>query len=307
MKIKKEIAILLCFMICCPLSIMANGIYILFENDALFPESSDNNYTHGTEIGYTFFTEKSSISFGVNQLMYTPVKINNEEKPQKFERPWCGTLSLFLKHHQFISENLERSTSLNFGIMGDHSAAEQTQKFVHKLLDCREPKGWKWQMPSEIMLNATIDYYYLILNYNDFIDVKVNFGGDIGTTFINGYLGSEIRLGYNIPKSSFGAQQGISPKAFDKSGFFVYGFVGMGAEGVLHNATISDSFFRNREGWQERELEHLVFLWRGGLVIGHNKFGSISYVFEQRSDDFKEQNDGGMQWGLIKLDFSLSF
>jgi hypothetical protein len=199
--------------------------------------------------------------------------------------------------------------------MGPDAKSEESQRQVHKWIDCDEPEGWDNQMPNEPMFNVYQDRYYRLLHGTT--NSKFGYrlygivGGTIGTTFVNGRVGTELRGAYNIPRYSFPG--GIVAKGAHASWvhrlineFFIYCVGGIHEEMVLHNATIGDSLFRNREPGQERDLEFFVSESKHGIVTGFEHF-SLSYLYYDRAEEFRCQGDGGMEYGMIRIEFNKQF
>lgn len=85
------------------------GVAITIENDVFL--KTDNNYSHGTEVMWIDEHpdgEIFRIGYGIKQLMFTPTEITIKEN-QSNERPWCGTLSVFLETTGIYKEELVRN------------------------------------------------------------------------------------------------------------------------------------------------------------------------------------------------------
>lgn len=298
------------------LSSSFGGFVLTLEND--FFGDSDDNYSHGTEIEYNYWKHDGftpyRVGLGVNQLMFTPQDIGEPDLPPMTDRPWCGTLSVYYElWHRTNHEDVR--TRFEIGVLGPSSGAENSQVKVHEWLDCKTPMGWDHQMPDELMANIYHERYYRLWSQNIYgrwgYDIKPLYGFTFGTTYMNLRAGGQSRFGYNIPLNSFPG--GIAPKVvrgqglvLSDPGFFVYVVGSVEEMYVAHNATLGESYFENRESGQERELESMVFTYRYGLVTGIKNF-SFSYMWEERSEEFKEETDGGMGWGMIRLEFLYQF
>jgi len=294
------------------------GFVVTIENDIFC--GTDNNYSHGTEMEWVSsqMSDKDGpfrIGYGINQIMYTPIE-DSLAMPAKSEHPWCGTLTAYREtwiRSSFYSEEVR--TRIEIGVLGPASLNERSQRTVHRMINNDLPVGWDNQMPNEPMVNLYQDRYHLLwngnLNEHWGMDVKGIYGGTVGTTFINGRAGFQWRAGYNIPNNSMPG--GIEPKAIrdgevaaPSSGFFVYLMSDVTEMVVLHNATCGSSFFRDREPGQERTLEPLVNTYRYGIVIGYNDL-SFTYLIGHRSNEFDGQADGGMDWGMLRLEYLRQF
>lgn len=298
-------------------AIVQAGVIITLENDALF-DQSDDNYSHGTEIEYVTWKYDTfvpyRVGYGINQLMFTPKDISDPNMPPMTDRPWCGTLNFYYETWERTNRE-EINTRYSIGVMGSNSGAEQSQKAVHKWLGCATPMGWDNQMPNEPMLNLYQDRYRLILScplFREFsTDLKFIYGGTIGTTYLNARGGIQARMGYNIPINSFPG--GIVPKApkdgkdpFVNQRFFIYLVSGIQEMYVPFNATIGSSIFENRKFGQERPLEEFVYSYKYGFVTGFKNV-SCSYIWEERQEEFEGEVDGGLGYGMLRLEFTYQF
>ena len=291
--------------------VVLGGVVITAENDIF--DDSDNNYSHGSELEYNYWVEDgihiSRIGYGINQLMYTPKDISCSDMPPEDSRPWSGTLSLYRETWEFETGK-EIRTRIGVGILGPDARAEDSQKKVHEWLGCQEPMGWDNQMPDELMLNIYQDRYRLLwgqeMNDSRIADIKWLYGGCFGTTFINAKTGVFARIGYNIPESSLpGGIVMKGDRGFEEK-VFLYLIGGVDGMFVLHNATIGNSFFRDREEGQERDLENFVGEMSYGLVGGYNKL-SLSYIYTQRTSEWEAEKDSDMGYGMIRLEFVEQF
>jgi lipid A 3-O-deacylase len=138
--------------------------------------------------------ELNGISLG--QEMYTPSSIV-ETKIQKDDRPYAGWLYV---GHSLVSTDSERSkkitSSLMLGVMGPLSLAQETQTFVHKLIDSPKPLGWANQIKNDIGINYYTKYEArFIKQLHRNFDLFQAIEGHAGTVtnFIG--LGSTLRVG----------------------------------------------------------------------------------------------------------------
>lgn len=284
------------------------GVVITIEND--FFGDSDNNYSHGTELEYVRTVSAGDVfrvGYGWNQLMYTPKKIGRKEMPPTTDRPWAGTMGVY-RETWAATPNEEIRTRIEVGVMGPSAHADDSQREIHKLLNNRTPQGWDNQKPDEPMLNIYQDRYLEMCNFNlhdkTSIDAKFLYGGTLGTTFVNGRLGLLSRLGYNIPDKSVHGDIAIKRSRWHDR-LFAYFFGEAIGMCVLHNATLADSIFRTKPG-TERTIEHFVPVLRYGVVLGYDKF-SMTYMWEEHGDEFKHEDDGGMSYGMLRLEFTAHF
>jgi lipid A 3-O-deacylase len=195
-------------------------------------------------------------------------------------------------------------TRIEIGVLGPSALAEEIQKGFHAIIKSTDPLGWSNQMPDEPVLNLYQERDHPLTSYRlnswgVFLDAI--YGGTLGTTFINGLGGVRAKLGWNVPQDFLG---GIDPK-IGFTDFYIYLIAETDGMLVLHNATISDSFFRNRKPEHEQDLEPAVGSHKYGAIMGYKRF-SISYLIEERSNEFKGQ-EKTMDFGMIKLEYNQPF
>ena len=294
------------------------GFVITAENDVFM--DSDDNYSHGSEIEYTEDAtgqiedgDPFRVGYGINQLMFTPNDISDPNMPTQSDRPWCGTFSMYYETWT-RTKSEEIRTRYSIGTIGPDSHSEESQKTVHEWLGCDTPMGWDNQMPNELMFNIYQDRYYTLysISYNRFgTDIDAVYGGTLGTAYVNGRIGTQIRIGYNIPPKSVAGR--IVPKAimcdvfeYIKNRGFVYLLCDASESLVLHNATIGSSIFRDREEGQERDLEPFVFSYDYGIVAGLDKL-SVTFLIEHETSEFKGEEDDSLSYGMLRIEYTSHF
>lgn len=294
------------------------GFIVTVENDIF--AGTDNNYSHGTELEWVSDSRTDAdgafrLGYGWNQVMYTPTD-NSALPPPQNEHPWCGTMSVYREVWQrsTLVPGEEIRTRYEIGVLGPLSMNELSQKTVHRMINNDLPQGWGHQLPNEPMFNVYHDRYHLLwfgsLTDKWTYDLKGVYGGTAGSTFVNTRVGTQLRAGYNIPPNSMPG--GIEPKAKKPGeaevtpGFFAY-FVAEADEiTVVRNATVGESIYRQREPGQDRTLEPLVYQYRYGIVAGYDEL-SLTYLIGHRSNEFQGQTDGGMDWGMVRLEWLHQF
>ena len=302
MKMNKLFAILLLSLLPCML--FANGLIMTVENDFLV--SSDDAYTHGTDIFYiedSFEEDLIRSTWGLRHRMYSPTHIRISE-PQPLDRPWCGVTTIVRQRWhkeggEFVLYEFEG------GVLGPSAQGEFFQTGVHRLINNPLPEGWDNQFPDEPVLNFYLERHhpYLEVGKDRYcFDAGLIYGGSVGTTFDNVIIGVEHKVGWNTPRRHREDIIG-SKNVVKKLDPFFYVFADDRAQFVIHNATLGDSFFRDREG--EKELEPIIFEGRLGFSCGI-KWIVLTCAMIDRSDEFiGQKNDTG--YGFVSLEFTRGF
>jgi hypothetical protein len=134
--------------------------------------------------------------FSIGQEMYTPTSII-ETKIQYKDRPYAGWLYM---GHSLVSTDSEHSkkitSSIMLGVMGPLSFAQETQTFVHQIINSPKPLGWGNQIKNDIGINYYTKYETrLIKQLHRNFDLFQTVEGHAGTVtnFIG--FGSTLRVG----------------------------------------------------------------------------------------------------------------
>lgn len=189
------------------------------DNDFMniWGNGTDRGYTNGTrlDIFYNknrpsrFFIDRwmpkagdSSInifSWGIMQTMITPNDIHLRI-PDKNDYPYSG--ALFAVHSLHASNPTKKynvQTEVMIGVIGPPSLARETQTFMHRLIGYQKPKGWDYQLPTDLLLNLNLAAEKLLAH----VDKSIEWIGGaqvFGGTALNGAaLYSLIRFGKMRP------------------------------------------------------------------------------------------------------------
>lgn len=210
-------------------TVFAGQVNIQLEND--FPWHDDADYTHGSRIEYT---QDNGLRYGVQQQMYTPLDLRNSEQiPGR--HPYAGTL-LGLVGYKDVEHLTDcavfyHDVELELGILGPSSRADDVQRFIHKVVGAKDPKGWHNQLHDEFTINAS--YWpgldWLIVGKEDGWSLHwINeIGGLLGTLQIAGGANTEFRLGYGFGYAEDDHEMHV--RAVKKSDVAIYAIAG--AEG----------------------------------------------------------------------------
>ena len=242
---------------------------LIWENDAT--AGSDKHYTQGAGLSYLsqddalpawlHTTSRALPAFGYDvaaqkwglaiiQQIYTPEQLQTPTPPPD-DRPYAGwlygtaTLQRRGKTHGGIP--LIETLSIDLGVIGPESLAEQTQKSWHGV----KPQGWDHQLRFEPGINLRYNRSYLLAAHlND-----GNWGGQIIPYFdtslgnIHTYLqlGSDFRFGYNIPDPFATTHNPGKP-------FGAYLFTRLQGRIVLRNIFLDGNTFKDSPSVDKRYL-----------------------------------------------------
>lgn len=146
---------------------------IQYENDFLGGRS-DKYYTQGIEISYAKqgdapdwlveladifpnyeIGDRHGVTYSLGQKVFTPDNIANPDL-QTDDRPYAGylygTISYISSIELIPNKQHVNSIELTLGLIGPKALGENTQNFLHDLIDIETAEGWQHQLEDEIIL-----------------------------------------------------------------------------------------------------------------------------------------------------------
>ncbi|MET0262701.1 MAG: lipid A deacylase LpxR family protein [Rariglobus sp.] len=304
---------------------------LYFENDYFGGE--DRHYTNGTKLSWVSgdlsewgqegwrkgfleslpFVNKpdrqKNFGFAIGQNIYTP-KDTELAIPDPDDRPYAGWSYAELS---FVSKNqhVMDTISIQLGIVGPSSLAEDTQRMIHKLINDDSPAGWDAQLRDEPGINLIYERKWRMAGrlFSDTlgIDFIPHIGASLGNIQTYGNAGGVVRAGFNLP-SDFGVDLirgggAVSAPANDNDprvstrknwSFFVFG----GADG----RAVARDIFLDGNTWKDSpsvDKKHFVAdLYYGlGVILGT---WQLTYTEALRTVEFDGQ-DGKSYFGSVTL------
>lgn len=195
-------------------------ISLIEENDLFF---SDRYYTNGIRISYTaegddFYSSRLQFAFlrlfgmegrqayqtvGIGQMMYVDSDIKNPNPPT-WDRPYAGWLYIGAGAHLASQDRLD-SFTVNLGVVGPISLAEDSQKFIHSIIDSDWPMGWHEQIKNEpgIIISYKHTERFVRTQLTDSLsaDFLGSIGADLGNVMTQATVRAYARWGFNMPYS----------------------------------------------------------------------------------------------------------
>lgn len=288
---------------------LSGELSILFENDVFF--RTDRYYTNGVALVWApantpapgwiariarwipWFPDDGFIhhgyAFGQNMFTPTDIKIAN---PSPDDRPYAGWLYGTAGGAVETGRQLDVFT-ITAGVVGPASRAEQTQKFVHKIVDAPKPQGWDTQLRNEPGIYATYQRSWRELSARTLLgmdfDVAPHLGGALGNVYTYANAGFTLRYGNNPPRD-FGPpriQPSVPGSAFfmPTDGFTWYLFISTEERAVARNIFLDGNTFKDSRSVRK---EPFVGDVQWGLVLTlHDYRFSFTDVF--RTHEYKSQ------------------
>ena len=284
------------FAVVCTSTANALEAYLSLENDS--PFNKDADYTHGTE--FEFVTEKGW-HYMVSQTMYAPYDLSLKEHRYK-DRPYCGMLLGGVGYEFFQRQGSPWTNygELDFGVIGPAAFCKQTQKFVHKVLDCRKPMGWDNQLHNEVVLNGQwwTKYNYYLTDWLAFVPKA---GVALGTIEDFTEVGADLKIGWNIRPTVnneiiFSAPSKSQPRW--KRLLSAYAYIGASERFYLYNHMLEGSMFGGKDKDLDANVERFVTEVRGGAVLSYGRFYMSIYALF-RTDEYEGQKYAPNYGGLV--------
>jgi len=293
---------------------------VLFENDLFY--NADHDYTNGIEFSYTtapgdspswlvdtarvlpFFNQTGDVRtrFALGQSMFTPHDVRLTDPPLT-DRPYAGFLYGAIGLADDTGTSLDQ-LQVMLGVIGPDSLAEESQKFIHAIVQGRKPRGWATQLHNEpglvIEYNRSIKLVPPQSVFGAVFDVEPNCGATIGNVYDYVSLGAMARLGFNLPRD-YGPMR-IAPSLpgsdyFEPTaGLGAYIFAGVDGRAVARNLFLDGNSFESSRSVSKMNLV-------GDLVLGAAiTFDSLRLAFTHniRTREYKTQ-PAEDQFGAVDL------
>ncbi len=210
----------------------SSGVYIKFNSASSTNLQKDFPYPVEKIAELLPLNEQSYKSWGVTlgQQIWTPTDISMPNEVEN-DRAYAGYL-LLKSHISEFSPVKANKYSITFGEIGPDSFAEQSQKFIHNLIDYPKPMGWDKQIKDKFVAAVTYETSRLISRdtvINSF-DTDIAYIGRIQASNLQSEFafGGVMRFGEQL-EQSFGAV-GLTPGNYvdanalskSKAGYFSY-------------------------------------------------------------------------------------
>lgn len=275
------------------------------ENDCFMPDKSlgkgDHDYTHGTGFEYV---DNNFIHYKASQNMYAPSDLKRYDHIVG-DRPYAGIIYGGVGYEFFKDYNPDWTHygELDFGMIGPAAFAGHTQSFIHKILNCKDPKGWHNQLHNEFVVNGQWweKYNYYICDY---VALVPRVGVLAGTIQDAVEAGCDLKVGWNL-KNDVGnsmmfsaSRDSKAKKFFDK--LSIYGYVGVDERYYLYNHFLEGSFIRDKDKDLDVNIEPFVGEIQCGIGLQYEHIIARYYMCF-RQDEFEGQkhapNYGGLAIG----------
>ncbi len=296
------------------------------END-LFGSGNDKYYTNGVRLSYfdkvsknkdvkqfitdyiPFITpdETTAVYYSLGQNLYTPKDIT-QQTPNPNDRPYAaflyGSVGLSTIEQNYLDEY-----EISLGIVGPAALGKQTQKFVHKLTNSPDPKGWDHQLKNEIGLILSYQrqwpetWTYDQLPYL-YMRATPHAGFSLGNIYTHASVGGTLQI---MPKDNIWQSPPlrIRPSIPGNSYFATKEkqttwslFLGAEQRLVGRNIFLDGNSFTNSAS---ADKTHFVTDVSTGVSFGYGDI-QLAYSLNWRSKEFKTQ-DHSTLFGALSLSY----
>lgn len=293
---------LLTLLLLVPLAAFCAQMNLTLENDCFLPDKSlgkgDHDYTHGTGVEYI---GDDFMYYKVGQNMYAPSDLKRSDHI-KGDRPYAGIIYGGVGYEFFRDYNpyWTHYGEIDFGMIGPAAFAGHTQRMIHRILGCRDPKGWHNQLHNEFVVNGQWweKYNYYICDY---VALIPRVGVLAGTIQDAVEVGCDLKFGWNLKNDvgnniMFSASKDNGKSFLDK--LSIYGYVGVDERYYLYNHFLEGSFIRNRDKGLDVDIEPFVGEIQCGAGMKYENF-VVRYYMAFRQDEFKNQKHSPNYAGLM--------
>jgi hypothetical protein len=301
-----------------------NGtLSLLFENDIFY--ATDRDYSNGVQIAWTtgpadnldwavrlaralpFFAQDGEVrmTYSLGQNIYTPRDITLSDPPLT-DRPYAGFLYGGVGVIDRSGVDLDQ-LQVQLGVIGPASLAQESQTFVHRIINDREPQGWHYQLRDEPALNITYEHSWRlrlpsVLGFQ--LDIDPHIGAAVGNVYDYANLGAMARFGWNVP-DDYGPIR-IDPSS-PGSNFFergengpigAYVFAGVDGRAMGRNIFLDGNSFVDSRSVAKKTFVGDLQLG-AAITLGGTRI-TFTHVIRTREFDTQQDND---QFGAVNVSF----
>lgn len=295
------------------------------END-LFGSGKDRNYTNGIRLGWLdtskkppaiikFFNDylplfsvnnETAVFYSLGQNLYTPQNITTID-PDPKDRPYAAFLYGSMGMTTIVKNHID-SMELTLGVVGPTAQGEKTQKFVHKVMNSRDPKGWDYQIKNEPGIMVSTQRLWPELYTAEIGTLHFRTSPYIGGTLGNVYTYANTGLIFQLVPQDY-KWQGVPPRvrpSIPGTGYFSGPhnkfswsiFAGVEGRAIGRNIFLDGNSFRHSRSIDKR---YLVGDANVGFSIIYNHV-QLAYTLNWRSKEFRHQTSSDL-FGAIGIGY----
>ncbi|HVU54161.1 MAG TPA: lipid A deacylase LpxR family protein [Puia sp.] len=317
---------------CCihsPVLSQSRHLFRIYEDNDFINiagKGTDKGYTNGTRLDYFFTRDHPSrffmdrwfplagdgavntYSYSIMQVMLVPKDIS-KPLPDKNDWPYSGALVLSHGLSSFnAAEQWSIQSDITAGVIGPPSLAAQFQTFVHGLIHYTKPMGWRYQMPTDVLLNIDVEADKMLWQKGRVFEVIGGGQVQVGTMLDGGDLHVLLRVGKMQPYFSNYIANFSTPRGKGHR-LQYYFFVKPAVQWWSFNALLQGGLFSGRSAYyagtdskgQSPALHRVTATVDAGLVL---VCGNVSFSFIQKELSPQIHQVSDQTIGNISLTFS---
>jgi lipid A 3-O-deacylase len=255
---------------------------------------------------------QKNLVFALGQNIYTPEDTATTALIPD-DRPYAGWLYFGLG---VVWKNAEVRNSLvmDIGVVGPWSYAEEGQRLIHDLRGLDHPRGWDNQLDNELGVSINYQRTWRFPKHERRAGLDweaLPFAGvTLGNVRTSANLGSELRVGFNLPDDFGTAAIGTGAttsnpvdgqQAADRARFDVgfYLFARADGQAVAHNIFLDGNTFSESPSVSSEVF--VADLSAGAAVNFKNT--KLAYAMVYRTKEFEGQ-DAAQVFGTVSLNWT---
>ncbi len=251
---------------------------IIFFEDYYYTAGQDFTYRRllrPTSKAYQLFktraaadSSKITVEYHYGFKIFTPFDIH-DTAAKDMDRPYAGWNFGSVTFSNFPSMHGNNQYQVEMGVVGPMSGMEGLQKWLHRITHYDQPKGWEYQLPNEVVMNAS---YTRVQNWRllEEIDIVSQSTVQAGTGSNRVSQEFTLRLAqFNDIGNSVFTNSRLSwdtrKKGLERPFEFFF-FGGLGINYVLSNIFIEGSLFPGNKSPVPAHIQPWVFQNKYGLM-----------------------------------------
>lgn len=203
--------------------------------------------------------------YELGQKLYTP-DTTSGRTPSPEERPFAGWLYGAVTG-RILDSRSSRSLRMEIGVTGPPSFGEETQRFVHWVIQTYEPQGWDDQLPFEPAILVRYEERHRVLERlrddgSSFADVIATGGASLGNLRTGLEAALTVRVGRPLPHPWL-------PRSSPAPRFVPFAFVEARGRWTAHDLFLDGTVFEESRGVDRRPF---AAGWSAGAAADYRDF-----------------------------------
>lgn len=292
-------------------------ISIISDNDLYTSPINDQYYTNGIELIYRYLgnfsnenVAKKITEFRLGQYIYNPQSVRAEDI-NVHDRPFAGYLFAEAGINTFYKNESVLKLNFQVGVVGPESYAEQFQEGLHKLVHYPTVRGWQYQIPTTLALQAQAVYSDKIFSerYHKKVDFHIQGELNFGTIWMGASLGPMVRISLknNLLPMYDSALHGAAlnhNKELYKEQRELFLYINPVINYQRYDATVEGNMFSDGRPPVTFPLIPFRFNAEAGIKYRYNNW-TYSYSFNYRSKELTNRVITGYYYGSVVLSYRL--